>query len=364
MKTIMKLKKLAMIKKKTFLWLTTVVILYGLIIQTGCKKDKSDPDIKKYVWAVGSADSTNYALIYFSDNGGENWVRQGEGQEALQGLDLNDVWAVDENTVWAVAQQNVILKTTAGGANWFRVPPPTQRTDASLSSISIIGKTDIWISGNVVYHSTDGGNNWTNIQSPVLTNTHLQGINAISDNVIYAAGGKNMKGFIVRTTDGGQTWDSIVPPNNVDTVTWIGVTSTDADNIVVYGGTSHYTFTTNGGQTWTNGWVPDTGGGAVGGADINDLTMLDSQTWWGAFDYDGIFKTNNAGSTWNNQGIAPGPKGMWLVGIDYYDKDLCVIVGTSSDSFIGKIIRTSDGGQLWELCIKTDAWMKKVSFIK
>ena len=347
---------------------TLVIIALVLFTLNTCKKDDPQPDpVKmKYVWAVGSHDSTNYALIYFSDNGGENWVRQGEGQDALQGIDLNDVWAVDENTVWAVAQQNVILKTTDGGANWFRVPPPTKRTDATLSSISIIGKTDIWISGNVVYHSTDGGNNWTSIQSPVLTNKDLQGIHAISKNIVYVAGGRDRgeNGFIARTTDGGQTWDSIVPADDFNKNEWIGVTSSDPDNVVVYGGTSHYTYTTNGGQTWVNDSVPNTGGGAVGGADINCLIMLDSQIWWGAFDYDGIFKTNNAGSTWNNQGIAPGPKGMWLVGIDYYDKDLCVIVGASSDSFIGKIIRTSDGGQLWELCIETDAWMNKVSFIK
>jgi len=67
------------------------------------------------------------AFIYFSDNGGENWVRQGADQTALQGIDVNDVWAVDENTVWAVANQNVILKTTDGGINWNRVAAPSQR---------------------------------------------------------------------------------------------------------------------------------------------------------------------------------------------------------------------------------------------
>ena len=66
----------------------------------------------------------------------------------------------------------------------------------------------------------------------------------------------------------------------------------------------------------------------------------------------------------NNGGISTGPGGMWLVGIDYYDKDLCIIVGGSSDSYAGKIIKTSNGGQLWELCIETDTWMNKVSFIK
>ena len=350
--------------KSTFYVTLSIILLCILAIQVGCKKDNDNPDKKKYVWAVGSPDSTNYALICFSDNGGLNWVRQGEGQDALQGIDLTDIWAVDENTVWAVAEQNVILKTTDGGANWFRVPPPIQRTDASLSSISIIGKTDIWISGSFVYHSTDGGNNWISIPSPVLTNKTMQGIHAISENIVYVAGSQNEgeKGFIALTTDGGQTWDSIVPADNFNKNEWIGVTSSDPDNIVVYGGHTHYIYSNDAGQTWKNDSASI--GGNAGGADLNHLTMLDAQTWWAALDYGNIGFTNNAGSSWTNQGPAPGPGGMWLVGIDYYDKNLCVIVGTSSDSFTGKIIRTSDGGQLWELCMVTDAWMNKVSFIK
>ena len=350
--------------KSTFYVTLSIILLCILAIQVGCKKDNDAPDKKKYVWAVGSPDSTNYALIYFSDNGGENWVRQGEGQDALLGLDLADVWAVDENTVWAVAEQNVILKTTDGGANWFRVPPPTQRTGASLSSISIIGKTDIWISGSVVYHSTDGGNNWTSIQSPVLSNSNLQGIHAINSNIVYGVGSYNGtgRGFIVHTTDGGQTWDSIVPADNFNINEWIGVTSSDPNNIVVYGGRSHYVYSQDGGQSWKNDSTGIPGG--TDGPDINDLIMLDAQTWWGALDYGNIGFTSNAGNSWDNQGPAPGPGGMWLVGIDHYDNDLCVIVGVSSMSFTGKIIKTADGGQLWEMCIETDAWMNAVWFIK
>lgn len=88
--------------KPTFYLTISIILLCILAIQVGCKKDNDDPVKKKYVWAVGHADSTNYALIYFSDNGGENWVRQGEGQAALKDINIYDVWAVDENTVWAV----------------------------------------------------------------------------------------------------------------------------------------------------------------------------------------------------------------------------------------------------------------------
>ena len=353
--------------KYSFYTIISIIVLSILAIQPGCKKDNPVVVKKKNVWAVGSADSTNYALIYFSADGGENWMRQGEGQAALQGAYLNDVWAVDENVVWAIGENNIILKTTDGGINWNRITPPSQRTNIELVSISIIGKDDIWISGSygTVYHSTDGGDSWTSIQSDVLTDKYLQGIHAIDVNIVYVTGGyegSNTRGFIARTTDAGQTWDSIVPSDNYNRNLWIGITSSDPDNIVVYGGHSHYIYSNNSGQSWKNDSVPNTGG--TGGADINCLKMPDAQTWWGAFDYDGIFITENGSSSWTNQGPAPGAQGMWLLGIDYYDKNNCVIVGSASMSNTGKIIQTSNGGQLWILKESTDAWMQKVSFIK
>lgn len=357
-------------KTQNTTWLILVIAFLCIsFIISGCKNDdEPEPVQEKKVWAVGFADSTNYALIYFSADGGETWIRQGEGQAALKDIDIMDVWAVDENTVWAVAVQNVILKTTDGGKNWLRVTPPSNSSGISLSSISMIGNDNIWISGTVVYHSIDGGNSWTTIQSPVLINKGLQGIHAINKDIIYAAGGKTMTedGFIARTIDGGQTWDSIVPANNYNKNRWIGVTSSDPNNIIVYGGTSHYVYSNDGGQSWKNDSTHALGGNGFGGADFNDLVMLDNQTWWCALDNDNIGLTNNAASsTWINQGPAPGPQGYFLLGIDYYNKNLCVIVGENTNfPRAGKIIQTSNAGQFWELKVNTNAEMQKVSFIK
>ena len=355
--------------QKTIWFLLAMSFLGITIVFNGCKNDDDpEPETPKHVWAVGDSDASNYALIYYSANGGETWIRQGEGQAALKDLLLTDVWAVDENVVWAVAQHNVILKTTDGGKNWMRIQPPSDNPDIGLSSISIIGKDDIWISGTVVYHSTNGGETWSLIQSPIFENTGLQGIHAINEHIIYVAGGNNNteKGFIARTIDGGQTWDSIVPADNFNKNRWIGVTSSDPNNIVVYGGTSHYVYSNDGGQNWKNDSTRVSGGNSAGGPDLNDLAMLDSQTWWAALDNDNIGLTKDAGnSQWSNQGPAPGPQNMFLVGIDNYDKNLCVIVGESAGwPPSGKIIQTSNGGKYWELRVNTDVAMQKVSFIK
>ena len=350
-----------------------LVMAIILIIQIGCKDSNPVPEPvkKKYVWAVGNQDSTQYAQIFFSADGGENWVRQGNGQPSLKDIDLNDVWAVDDNTVWAVSGQNVVLKTDDSGKNWYRVQLPTNRSDVELCSISLIGNDNIWISGarGIVFHSADAGNNWRLVQSPVLNNTFLQNIHAITDQMIYVAGTRSEKdyGFIARTYNGGQTWDSIRPTDNFNNKReWIGVASSNRDNIIIYGSTSHYIYSNDGGHNWRNDSTGISGGNGYGGPDINDLIMLDSQTWWSALDYDNIGFTNEAGSSnWKNQGPPQGPGGSFLVGIDSYNTKLCVIVGeTAGYPQTGSIFQTSDGGQSWKLKVSTNGPMNKVSFIK
>jgi len=352
-------------KLTAYLFLSALASLF--IIPYGCKKQNNEPEPapvkKKYAWVVGDKDSTNYGTILFTPDGGDTWQRQGEGSPALLGVSLNNVWAVDTNTVWAVGSDNCILKTIDGGKTWTRIPLPNMRSVTDLSSISMVGSGDIWISGGngTVLNSKDGGNTWTVFDSNFFHNGLMQGIHAVDPNTAYVAGGVGTKGFIARTTDGGHKWDSIVPANNYNRNEWIGIISSGADHIIIYGGRSHYIISADGGQSWRNDSVPDTGG--TGGADINCLTMLDAQTWWGAFDYDGIFITADGGTSWTKQSSA-GPGGMWLFGIDYYDRNLAIIVAQSSMSFTGKILKTSDGGRLWELKLHSRTWLNKVSFIK
>lgn len=351
---------------RVFYTFISIFLVSMILTQLACKKNNDDPEISKNVWAVGAADNTEYATILFSGDG-DNWIRQGGNLEVLSGVNLNDVWAIDKNTVWAVGSENSILKTNDGGTSWNQNSTLKQNTDIELFSISLIGTDNIWISGSpgIVYNSLDGGENWDTSNSEILSDKFLQGIHAVNSQTVYAVGARSLnskRGFIARTLDAGQTWDSIVPADNFNKHLWLGVTSSDANNIVIYGAHAHYIYSNDGGQTWKNDSVPDSGG--TGGADINSMKMLDAVTWWGAFDYDNIFITNDNGDSWENQGPAPNPGNMWLLGIDYYDSNFCIIVGSSTNSNNGKIIKTTDGGKIWETKYETNAWMKNVSFVK
>ncbi len=358
-------------KTKNFVTLFISLALASFfVIPYGCKKKNNEPEPapvkKKYAWAVGPRDSTNFGMILFTGDGGDTWQRQGEGSVALLGIDLTDVWAVDSITIWVVGSDNSIVKTTDRGNTWVRIPAPLNRADVYLLSISLFGADNIWISGipGIVYNSKDGGSTWAVFDTNFFKHGIMQGIHAINSQTVYVAGGvgtKSVTGFIARTTDGGQTWDSVVPKNNYNRNEWISVKSCSQEYIIVYGAKSHYVFSDDGGKSWKNDSVPGTGG--IDGADINCLTMLDFQTWWGAFDYEGIYITTDSGASWTKQ-TSVGPGAMYLFGIDYYDKDLAIIVGQSSVSLLGKIIKTDNGGGLWELKYLSRSWLNKVSFIK
>ncbi|KAF0201113.1 MAG: glycosyl hydrolase bnr [Bacteroidetes bacterium] len=330
------------------------------IVFNSCNKDDSVPsERKKCAWVAGSIDNTGYGMILYSDDGGENWERQGEGNPSLLGIDVEDIWAVDEQTVWAIGTKNVILKTLDGGKNWVQVLAPANNPGTQLSSICIVNQTNIWISGSggTVYSSTDNGNTWTRFD-PTFFNSHfIQGIWAITPQKVYVAGNDQERGYIFCTTDGGATWDSISPSADYNRHSWIGVTS-NKNTIVIYGRASHYIASTDGGITWKNDSVP-TGGGA----DINDLMMLNPETWWGAFDYNQFYLTNDGGSVWIRQLTVNNT--MFMFGIDAWDSQFALAVSRNSGMPLrGFILKTVNGGTNWEVKQSYSSRLSKITFIK
>ena len=353
--------------------LISVVMMAVLITISSCKTDDPVPaEKKKYAWVTGAQDSTGYGMILFTPDAGETWERQGEDSDALKGINFSDIWAVDENSVWATGTDNTILRTTDGGQTWTRVQPPANITDTDLTPICIVNKTNIWIGGGygsngIVYKSINNGSTWTMLDTAFFHNNSIQGLWAISPEKVYVVGahhteGAAVRGFIGYTIDGGATWDSISPANNFNKWEWIGVVAS-GNTIVISGQQAHYIVSTDGGNTWKNDSVPNAFGGG-GGADINDLIMLDSQTWWGAFDEGQIFITTDGGTNWTKQQTTPQAVGNFLVGIDNWDNQLALAVSTE----LGypprcPIIKTDDGGASWENKLICNSNLWKVTFI-
>jgi len=348
---------------RTSLWFLVVSTTFLALVSCSKTSTPDQPGEASIVaWAVGSMDTNGIGTILHSADAGETWVRQGDST-MFGGIDISNVWAIDSNNAWIVCSGNRIFRTIDGGVNWIPVLTPYIPGNPNLCGLSILNNTTIWVSGEngTVYSSTDAGNNWTVYDSTIFRHGMMQGIHAISENIIYVAGElatlSGSWGFLARTLNGGTTWDSITLPGGYNQHAWIGVTSVDSSCIVVYGQTGHYSVSRNGGNTWTNGE-------AVSPSDINCLVMLSADAYWTANDYDKIYKTFDGGESWVEQ-PSTGPSGFFLVGIDNYYSQTALIVGQSATfENAGKIIKTTDGGNHWYLRHASPSRLWKVSYAK
>lgn len=324
-----------------------------------------EPTEKYVAWVVGEADENGKAMLLYSADSGKTWHRQ--AMDILpDNVSLINLHAIDKNSVWAVGESGLVIKTTDGGTTWRRVESNDLGGDMMMSSLSIY-QNHIWVSGEsgLIMRSTDNGATWTVFDENVIENFEkvqefiIQGIYVINEDIVYAVGNQasfpNLPGGIVlRTLDGGESWEDIDMPNDYNQNGWIGVKATDPDHVVIYGGRGHYIVTANGGKQWVTG-------GPLSTRDINDLVMVSSTDYWAACDYDSIIRTTDSGISWEEQ-PSDGTLNSFLVGFDTLDGNTALIVGQSAGwPHFGKILETTDGGKSWRSIYDCDTNLYKVA---
>ena len=334
---------------------------------TACKKKSTPgpPEVTKVkAWAVGDQDTiTKHGMILRTEDGGESWVRQGKDSPALQGVDVNDLVVLDSVTVLAVCTHNTLIRTTDGGLTWNQVPTPANPFNPALSSISLLDGNTIWISGynGVVYKSTDSGNSWTVFDPNLFFNGYMQGIHAITADLVYVAGqydaphGK--RGIIALTRNAGNSWDTISLMNNYNQWWWIGAKATSPNNVIVFGQKGHYSISHDNGSSWQNDSITKSEGAPQ---DINCLVMVTPQVFWCACD-DDVYKTTDGGNTWEMQ--LTKATTLMLVGIDAINDQFAMIVWQCEMPQASTIQKTTDGGKTWTVKYETGFWLHKIAFV-
>lgn len=337
------------------------------ILLAGCTSTTTPEDIARIAWAVGNADTTGYASILKTTDGGATWLRQGIGQTTLRGIDLIDVHALDAQHAWAVGTKNTIVHTTDGGATWMSVSTPLT-TELGLLSIDIINGTHIYVTGEqgTVVRSTNAGSTWSLCDTTGFNGAMIQGVHAISPDRVMICGSipvdnELAQGFNRITTNGGASWDSVAFPNNFNRHALIGAYHYGS-TLVFYGTTNYYVVSSNNGVTWRADSTA-VAGGTDGGADINHLIMLSENTWWASMDMGHILRTANAGTTWTD--YADGLRGTFMLGIDAFDFNHAISVGeTVGFPRKGPIARTTDGGATWTKIYEHDNVLFHVSCVR
>lgn len=100
----------------------------------------------------------------------------------------------------------LLISASASAQTLRMLGVPSQ---ASLRGITVVDSKTIWISGTAgtVMRSTDAGNTWTTVNPPNATDLDFRDVEAFDANTAYAmSSGPSTKSRIFKTIDGGKTW--------------------------------------------------------------------------------------------------------------------------------------------------------------
>jgi len=279
-------------------------------------------------WAVGYN-----ATILKTTNSGLNWFTQ-DAQVSVY-LDFINVFFASESVGWIsvstdptyvfVNLDNLILKTTNGGNNWF-----TQYSDPNLTpgGIYFVNPQTGWVtleSVNTAYmlKTTNSGDNWK--QTTVGSSGTIRSICFVSDQIGWVGGGTD--NAIYKTTDGGQSWSQQSAQGGYSIMS---ISFTSPDNGWCASSSSGTLYkTTNGGTNWN----------FVNMNTVYSLTsvfFMNNSTGWVMGEYGRIYYTTDAGINWiQNNNLTHA----YLNSIKFVSPTTGWFVGET-----GTIYRTTTGG--------------------
>lgn len=146
-------------------------------------------------WIIGSD-----GIILFSSDGGENWQQQSSQTDNQ----LNSVYFINENFGWVVGDSGTYLKTKDAGSTWEK---QIIAFNNDFYRVQFVDTTIGFISGkDVVIKTTNGGNTWFSI---IDKPNYFYGMHWLNENIGFI-GIDTLIGFyrtvIQKTTNGGLNW--------------------------------------------------------------------------------------------------------------------------------------------------------------
>ncbi len=199
------------------------------------------------------------------------------------------------------------------------------------------GQTLTYNGLGIMLKTTDGGDTWNPITQPGIAGIERFSFPTLQ--VGYAAGWSDQ---ILKTTNGGQTWQIMNVVSNV--FYYSSIEFKDANNGIIIAkmnsGPQKTLYTSNGGATWNEG---------TGNQAFEDVTWAGGNTWY-ATGYENICKSTNNGATWTTVYT----QGALLLGADFLTPEFGIAAGD-----YGQVLTTYNGGQTWEQDIILDILFHK-----
>ncbi len=253
---------------------------------------------------------------------------------------LGDVTFATAKDVWAVGSGGLVLHSGDAGATWT-----TQATGsgADLRSVSFADGQNGAVCGDAVLTTTDGGAIWADKTPAAALAKGLDNVSFVDATHLWVA---TTDGAVLRSADGGGTWQRSALPGYKGPVTCAFV---DATHGWAAGDGGRLWKTVDGGSRWT----PQVSG-LPSSDSVTQVAFYDRRHGWMlAYDTNKggsvALTTDDGGARWRRcanvdssaTGIeASGPRSAWLVANGYY------FMGISDGT--GTVLQhTTDGGRHW-----------------
>ncbi len=241
-----------------------------------------------YILSIGNGAASR---IYKTTDAGKTWKLQFKNNDEKAFLDAMSFWNANHGIAFgdSVDKQFYILTTADGGNTWSRVPPenlpPAQENEgafaASGTNIALFGKSHAWIGTGAaaksrVLRTSDGGRTWQVADTP-LASGQSSGIFSIAFRDAkhgVVAGGDYRKESeavdnLAMTSDGGITWTLVKGLSGFRSV----VAYVPGSKKLIAIGPSGGDYSTDDGRTWTT----------INGPGFDTFSFVrGKQTGWGA----------------------------------------------------------------------------------
>ncbi len=253
--------------------------------------------------------------------------------------------------------------------------PLTSVGDVSLRGVALEGSTTVWISGSAgtVLRSTDGGATWQSVAPPDTEQLDFRDLAILeSGTVLVMSVGPDSASRIYKTTDHGSSW-RLVLQNDIEGAFFNGITfrnprsgfltsdSTDGQLLLLR--------TDDGGETWQRfgtGSLPPLAAGEAGfAASGTGIVGRDEHLWVGTGGGAArVFRSSDDGENWRVS-ATPLPAGRSSAGIfslTFRNPEIGVIVGgdyLEPEADDGNIAWTKDGGRSWTMAERSDPISQK-----
>jgi photosystem II stability/assembly factor-like uncharacterized protein len=253
-------------------------------------------------WVGGTLQDGVTGVIRKTSDGGTTWT----SQTLPVTFAINKIKFLTPTTGFACGEQGTILKTTNAGQTWVK---KSSGTSENVSSIFFLTTQLGWAcTPTAVLLTKDGGDTWSRRPVPKTTAKYdIAFKNALEGMLV-----SNFSLYF-KTTDGGQTWLPIDPPNGYSA--YFGVQYLSPTRIVLAGWYLIAASADNG-SSWST--IP------FFEHPIQGLCFADSLTGWVIDDWR-IYISNDGGSRWKLQSApsdirlgaihSPDVKHAWAVGI-------------------------------------------------